>query len=121
VQRRKEKRASETRFQASGITLDSAQRLATCRGTPVSLTTVEFELLKILLESAGQVVSRDALVRTVLGRELHPFDRSLDMHISRLRKKLEVAGSEDCIKTLRSVGYQLAILSESEIAEIRSR
>lgn len=120
VQRRKEKRTSDTRFQAGGIILDMAQRSVTFRGKPVALTTVEFEILKMLLESAGRVVSRDALVRSVLGRESHPFDRSLDMHISRLRKKLEAAGCDDCIKTLRSIGYQFAMLSSNEMAEIRS-
>jgi DNA-binding response OmpR family regulator len=120
VLRRKEKRVSETRLQASGITLDTAERSASCHGHGIDLTTVEFALLKILLESAGQVVSRESLVRSVLGRGFQPFDRSLDMHISRLRKKLEAAGTYDCIKTVRSIGYQLAILSDSEMAETRS-
>jgi len=120
VQRRKEKRAPETRLQANGITLDNAERSVRWRGRTITLTTVEFEVLRTLLESAGQVVSREDLVRSALGRGLQAFDRSLDMHISRLRKKLEGAGADPCIKTVRSTGYQLAILSTSDLADTRS-
>jgi two-component system, OmpR family, response regulator CpxR len=120
VQRRKEKRVPETRLQANGITLDNAERSVRWRGHSIILTTVEFDVLRTLLESAGQVVSREDLVRSALGKRLQPFDRSLDMHISRLRKKLEGAGADPCIKTVRSTGYQLAILSSSDLAGIRS-
>jgi two-component system response regulator CpxR len=120
VQRRKEKRAPEARLQANGITLDNAERSVRWRGRAIVLTTVEFDVLKTLLESAGQVVSREELVRSALGKRLLPFDRSLDMHISRLRKKLEGAGADPCIKTIRSTGYQLAVLSSSDLAGTRS-
>jgi DNA-binding response OmpR family regulator len=100
--------------------LDNAERSVRWRGRAIILTTVEFEVLRTLLESAGQVVSREDLVRSALGHGLQPFDRSLDMHISRLRKKLEGAGADPCIKTVRSTGYQLAILSASNLAETRS-
>jgi DNA-binding response OmpR family regulator len=120
VRRRKEKRAPESLLQANGITLDNAERSVRWRGRPIILTTVEFEVLRTLLESAGHVVSREDLVRSALGRGLQPFDRSLDMHISRLRKKLESVGAEPCIKTVRSTGYQLAILSCSDLAGVRS-
>jgi DNA-binding response OmpR family regulator len=116
VHRRKEKRVPETRLQANGIMLDNAERSVRWRGRAIILTTVEFEVLRTLLESAGQVVSREDLVRSALGRGLQPFDRSLDMHISRLRKKLESAGADPCIKTVRSTGYQLAILSSNDLA-----
>ncbi len=119
VQRRKEKKGPETRLQANGITLDNAERSVRWRGRDIILTTVEFEVLKRLLESAGQVVSREDLVRSAMGKRLQPFDRSLDMHISRLRKKLEGAGADSCIKTVRSTGYQLAILSSSDLTGIR--
>jgi two-component system response regulator CpxR len=120
VQRRTEKRISVTRLQTGGIALDTSERSVCCRGRVIELTTVEFDLLKVLLEAAGQVVSREALVRSALGRAFQPFDRSLDMHISRLRKKLELAGANDCIKTVRSIGYQLAVIANSEMAEVRS-
>jgi DNA-binding response OmpR family regulator len=71
---------------------------------------VEFDLLEMLLKSAGAVLSREEMVRSVLGREFSPFDRSLDTHISNLRKKLGPArdGSER-IKGVRGVGYLYAI------------
>ena len=70
------------------------------------LTSVEFDLLKHLLREAGKVIKKEDLSLRVLDRELSPFDRSLDMHISNLRKKLghRDDGSER-IKTVRSVGY----------------
>mgnify|MGYP001205402117 FL=1 len=76
----------------------------------ISLTSVEFALLDILLSRAGQPVPREDLVREALGRDLSPYDRSIDVHISALRKKLgpSAAGSER-IKTVRGVGYQYLI------------
>ena len=121
VHRRKEKRTSPTRLEASGITLDAGQRSARHHGHDIDLTTVEFELLRALLESAGSVVSREVLVQSALGRGFQAYDRSLDMHVSRLRRKLEAAGAKECIKTVRSIGYQLALLSRGEVAEVRSR
>ena len=75
-------------------------------GKPVELTALEFNLLEMLLRSAGQVVPREELVQTLLGREFDPFDRSIDMHVSNLRKKLgrQLNGVER-IKSVRGVGY----------------
>ena len=75
----------------------------------VDLTTVEFDLLETLLRSAGRVVSREDLVRAVLRREFSPFDRSIDTHVSNLRRKLgpTVDGVER-IKGIRGVRYQYA-------------
>ena len=75
-------------------------------GQPVVLTTLEFNLLEMLLKSAGQVLPREELVQTLLEREFDPFDRSIDMHVSNLRKKLgrHVNGVER-IKSVRGVGY----------------
>ena len=75
-------------------------------GQPVELTALEFNLLEMLLRSAGRVVSREELVQTLLGREFDPFDRSIDMHVSNLRKKLgrQVSGVER-IRSVRGVGY----------------
>ena len=84
------------------ITARSAKR----GGEDLNLTAVEFDLLAALLREAGKVVKKEDLSETVLDRKLSPFDRSLDMHISNLRKKLgERAGGEERIKTIRSVGY----------------
>lgn len=95
-----------------GIELDASARRVSCKGRAVALTDVEFALLQTLMRSAGEVVERERLAEAVLGRSLHPFDRSLDMHISRLRRKLEEACNlGERVKTIRGVGYQLAIPS----------
>ena len=73
-------------------------------GKAVDLTTFEFDILELLMRSAGKVLSRDALMENFYNRKATPFDRSIDMHISHLRKKLE--GGDDLIKTIRGVGYQ---------------
>lgn len=83
-----------------------------CRiqGEPVALTSAEFSLLEVLVKAAGKVVSREDLSEKVLGRRLSPYDRSLDVHVSNLRKKLTrgTSGSER-IKTVRGTGYLYAV------------
>jgi DNA-binding response OmpR family regulator len=75
----------------------------------VELTSVEFNLLEVLLREAGRVVTREQLVSAVLSRKFSPFDRSIDMHVSKVRKKLgDMNGDEEHIKTVRGVGYILA-------------
>lgn len=78
-------------------------------GAPVDLTAAEFDLLATLLERAGRVVSREELAEAALGRPLAPLDRSVDMHVSSLRRKLgsEIDGVER-IKTVRGAGYVYA-------------
>ncbi len=109
VLRRLERRA-ETRERAvlsvDDVSLDPASRAVLRGGVPVELTTVEFDMLRLLLESAGQTVARERISEDVLSRRFDPFDRSVDMHISKLRRKLGPrAGGEERIKTIRSVGY----------------
>uniref|UniRef100_A0A831ZTD4 Response regulator transcription factor n=1 Tax=Desulfacinum infernum TaxID=35837 RepID=A0A831ZTD4_9BACT len=88
------------------VSLSPATRTVLCGGEVVPLTTVEFNLLEVLMRSAGQVVPREDLSLKVLGRKLHPYDRSLDVHVSNLRKKLgDSSESGKRIKTVRSVGY----------------
>ncbi len=88
------------------IELDTGTRLVYRVGERVDLTAVEFTLLETLMRKAGQLIPRDELVRAVLGRSPYPYDRSIDVHISRLRKKLgrESFGMER-IRTIRNVGY----------------
>jgi two-component system response regulator CpxR len=88
------------------LVLDTASRTVTRDREPVELTDVEFTLLEVLMRSPGKVVEREPLAEQVLGRKFSPFDRSLDMHVSRLRRKL---GSEDRVKTIRGSGYQLVL------------
>jgi two-component system, OmpR family, response regulator CpxR len=91
------------------VELDPATRSVHHRGKAVELTSVEFGLLQVLLREAGRVVTREALVDEVLGRKFSPFDRSIDMHVSKVRKKLGDSGSEDYIKTIRGAGYIFAL------------
>lgn len=96
----------QEKLDVDGVQISSASRIATCDGAELNLTSVEFGLLHELLKEAGKVVKKEDLSETVLERKLSPYDRSLDMHISNLRKKLgaRTDGSER-IKTIRSVGY----------------
>lgn len=90
------------------LVLDPGSRAVKQHGIPVEVTDVEFSLLEVLMRSPGKVVEREALSEQVLDRKFNPFDRSLDMHVSRLRKKLNGAG-EELIKTVRGTGYQLVL------------
>jgi DNA-binding response OmpR family regulator len=89
------------------LTLDAGNRRVYQDSRSISLTSYEFDLLSSLLGSAGQVVSRETLSRTTLGREFAPLDRSIDNLVSSLRKKLgpDSEGNER-IKSIRGVGYQ---------------
>jgi len=91
------------------IELDPATRTVRHAGNPVELTSVEFNLLEVLLREAGRVVTRERLVNAVLSRKFSPFDRSIDMHVSKVRKKLgDSEGAPEHIKTIRGVGYIFA-------------
>lgn len=94
-------------LEASGVRLDVDARTAVCDGCVIELTTMEFDLLRALMESAGRVLSRDALLDRIDGREAEPFDRSIDVHISHLRRKL--GGDAPRIRTVRGVGYQFVL------------
>lgn len=93
------------------IELDPGSRVVRRDGRPVELTGLEFDLLHALLKEAGTVVARDQLFKEVLGRRAMPDDRSLDMHVSNLRKKLgHHIGEVERIKTVRGQGYVYARL-----------
>lgn len=92
------------------LSLDPAARTVRLSGEQVDLTDVEFRLLEVLMRSPGRVVQRENLAEEVLERKFNPFDRSLDMHISRLRRKIAGDGSiGDRVKTVRGTGYQLVL------------
>ena len=100
---------SPERIAVGDVEVDTGTRLVRRAGLAVELTNVEYEILVLLLSSAGRVVRREELVRSALGRELSLFDRSIDMHISHLRKKLgHQVGEVERIKTVRGVGYVYA-------------
>lgn len=88
------------------VELDKGARVARRAGELIDLTTVEFDLLEALLRTAGRVITREELVIQVLGRQFAPFDRSVDMHVSNLRKKLgHRIGEVERIRSVRGVGY----------------
>jgi len=103
------------RLEVNGVTLDTGTREVAAHGKAVELTTFEFDILEMLMRSAGRVLSRDALMENFYSRKATPFDRSIDMHISHLRKKLE--HGDALIKTIRGVGYQFTRSPQDAAAE----
>ncbi len=89
-----------------GITLDESRHLVTVNGSPVSLTLKEYEILKLLMDSPGQVFTREILLSDVWGMDFTGETRTVDVHIGTLRTKLAEAG--DMIETVRGVGYKMA-------------
>jgi DNA-binding response OmpR family regulator len=90
------------------IKLEARTRKASVSGNEMRLTGTEFQILRCLLETPGQVVSKEQLSERALGRRLLPYDRSIDTHISNLRGKLEQAGNKnETIQNQRGVGYLL--------------
>jgi two-component system, OmpR family, response regulator CpxR len=89
------------RITIDDLDISISGRSAKVNGDELQLTAVEFDLLAALMREAGKIVKKEDLSVRVLERKLSPFDRSLDMHVSNLRKKLD----NDRIKTIRSVGY----------------
>jgi len=96
------------------VEMDSGARMVRRGREVLNLTTVEFDLLEVLLHAAGQVVDREKLTRDVLGREFSPFDRSIDTHVCNLRKKIGLLedGTER-IKGVRGIGYLYAARGRS--------
>jgi len=93
------------------IELNSRTREVRKAKVPVVVTSLEFDILDILMRSAGHVVSRDELATVLYNREATPFERSIDVHISHLRKKLETGG-RPLIRTVRGVGYLFVAADE---------
>ncbi len=109
ILRRAQPRESEKRrWKLGGIELDTRTHRAAVDGNRLRLTGSEFEILKCLLETPGEVVSKEQLSERALGRRLLPYDRSIDTHISNLRGKLERAGNKnETVQNQRGVGYLL--------------
>ena len=94
------------KIHADDVEVNLAARVAKRGDEILPLTSIEFDLLVALVREAGKIINKDDLSQKVLGRRLSPYDRSLDMHISNLRKKLgNHLDGNDRIKTIRSVGY----------------
>ena len=116
ILRRYEPRTSAgARVEVNGVVLDPATRQVTVDGQATDLTTFEFDILEILMRAAGRVLSRDDLMENLYNRKATAFDRSIDMHISHIRRKLEI--KRPFIKTIRSVGYQFLQSPHDEVRE----
>jgi two-component system response regulator CpxR len=89
----------------NAVTLNRQNRQVHCEGQAVVLTATEFQLLEYLMTYAGRVVSKEELSKEVMGRALQQYDRSLDMHVSNIRKKLAQGVNKEKIQTLRGSGY----------------
>jgi two-component system phosphate regulon response regulator PhoB len=76
-------------------------------GRPIHLGPTEFRLLRFLLERPGRVYSREQLLDAVWGRDIYVEPRTVDVHIRRLRKAINLPGDSDLIRTVRSAGYAL--------------
>jgi len=94
-------------LQCRSLTMAPASRKAQVHEQTLDLTSTEFSVLEVLVRHAGQVVSKEHLYESALGRPLTLYDRSIDMHISHLRRKLAALDAELVIHTIRGAGYQL--------------
>ncbi len=94
------------RLAVGDVTVDPATRTVTKNDATIDFTTVEFDLLHLLLSAAGRVVSREDISQRVVGRAFDPFDRSIDVHIGKVRRKLsDSVDGHERIKTVRGVGF----------------
>lgn len=94
------------------LRLEPASREARIEGRVLSLTSVEFALLEMLMQHAGRIVTREELTEAVLGRKLGPFDRVIDVHVSNIRKKLGTSQGVERIKAIRGSGYLFVLRGE---------
>lgn len=97
-------RAKSPIVEAAGLKLNSQTREVWLDDSAVELTSIEFDILDLLVRSAGRTVSRDELSTALYQRESTPYERSLDVHVSHLRKKLERRGPS-LLRTVRGIGY----------------
>jgi two-component system response regulator CpxR len=95
---------------AGNVVVNVKSRSASIGAEPLELTAAEFDLLAAFLESPGTILTRDWLFQRVFAREFHPEDRSLDMSVSRLRRKMDAVGARQAsIITIRSAGYLFSV------------
>jgi two-component system response regulator CpxR len=108
LRRMEERRTDLEKFTAGDILIDTALREAYVGDRSLQLTTIEFALLETLVRNPGRALSREYLTDIALGRRLGAFDRTIDVHISNLRRKLDERRGIRRIKTIRGSGYLLA-------------
>ncbi len=102
-------------LQVEGLRLHLGSRSAHWQDQDVPLTGTEFSVLELLVRQAGQVISKDELTEQALNRKLTPYDRSIDVHVSNIRKKLTSAGARrEMIINVRGAGYMLTLNDTTE-------
>ena len=89
----------------NNIELNHAVRSVSCHKNPIELTGTEYQILTLLLEHHGQIISKETISEQVLGRKLSPFDRSIDVHVGNIRRKFIPFCKVEKIKTVRGAGY----------------
>lgn len=94
------------------VALDTGTRTVTVEGELVELTSTQFSVLEQLMRNAGKVITKQELTEKVLDRKLDSFDRSIDMHVSNIRKMLNRSSEKKHINTIRNVGYQFILEQE---------
>lgn len=110
--------ASGATYRFAALLADAGSRsVVAADGTPIDLTGAEFELLRVFLDRPGRVLSREQLLGHTQGREAGPLDRSIDVLMSRLRRKLGAGTNEPLFKTVRNGGYQLVARVDADEAD----
>jgi two-component system response regulator CpxR len=89
----------------NNIELNHGTRAVTCHSSTIELTGTEYQILTVLMEHHGQIIAKERLSKQVLSRKLMPFDRSIDVHVSNIRRKFEPFSTIEKIKTVRGAGY----------------
>jgi DNA-binding response OmpR family regulator len=107
LRRTRDMPTDNSEIKVGDVALSASRRVVVRAEARVELTAVEFNVLECLLRNAGSIVSRETLAERALGRPLAPFDRSVDVHVHNLRKKIS-ATPDGRIKTIRGVGYMYA-------------
>lgn len=92
----------------SGVRLEPRARRVLASEQEVDLTSVEYDIVELLIQNAGRAVTRDEVAQRLYQRNATPFDRAIDVHISHIRKKL----GEGLIRTVRGVGYQFSVVED---------
>src|SRR5690625_14378 len=106
--------SSPERLTVENISLHLGSRTTTWQDIEVPLTGTEFSVLELLVRQAGRVISKQELTEQALNRKLTPYDRSIDVHVSNIRKKLTAAGAhKDLIINVRGAGYMLTVSDTS--------
>ena len=104
---RRNARRPSTMLSAGPVRVDPARRTAVCGETPLTLTAREFRLLEAFVRAPGAVVSREELMEQAWGEREEPMSNTIDVLVARLRRKLEAAGAEKALETVRGAGYRL--------------